>query len=522
MLALRVGVDGEDLLRRHRPDPVLDGPGDAARDVELGGDAGARLADLVGVVAPAVVGDRPRAADHPAERGGELLERGEALGRPHAAPAADDDGGRGERDARLALHPGGDDADGPRRVEGGHERCRPWRWRPPATGVDRVMGDRDRMIGVPAMPASSSSEPPQRSRVTSRRPSTSSTHDGAVGDQRQVEDRRRVGEHLVADVGAGGRPRCRAPACARPRRACGPTPAGRSRRAARGRRRCTTSAPKRAELGGDRGAGARRSPGRAPGRRACGRTSTPRTWPARSRRDRARRAPGSRRSSVQRAPASVPAIERVGARSASGGRRHACAGSTWRGRGTPTAPHSTRARRAGRPRRARRPDRGRGPPWRWPARRACAAAIIASPPSGAAGIDRLDGDLLRGEPALQRRVAGQVDALLDADDGRQREHVALEPAVGGALHARPSPRRPSIPLAPLTIGRPSAVATRTPTWKPPAVGRLVAEQDRGRTGRRAASSSAIAAAIAAAVRCGSQSAGRSARSTARAMPTLAA
>ena len=58
-----VGVDGENVFRRHGANPVLDRTRDATRDVDVGRDSGARLADLVGVVAPAVVGDRARTPD---------------------------------------------------------------------------------------------------------------------------------------------------------------------------------------------------------------------------------------------------------------------------------------------------------------------------------------------------------------------------------------------------------------------------------------------------------------------------
>ena len=47
---------------------MLDGTADAAGDVQVGGDAGTGLADLVGVWSPAVVGDDARAADGTAEQ----------------------------------------------------------------------------------------------------------------------------------------------------------------------------------------------------------------------------------------------------------------------------------------------------------------------------------------------------------------------------------------------------------------------------------------------------------------------
>ena len=141
-VGIRVGVDRDDLLRRHRPHPVLDRSGDAARDVQLRRDAGAGLADLVGVVAPSVVGDRSRAADHAVEHGGELLERGEALGRADTAPATDDDRCGRQRDAGRPLDAIDHHAAGERRVErrreprhgnGDRRRCR----------LDGVGGDRE-------------------------------------------------------------------------------------------------------------------------------------------------------------------------------------------------------------------------------------------------------------------------------------------------------------------------------------------------------------------------------------------
>ena len=68
------------------PDPVLDGAGDAAGDVQLRRDALAGLADLVGVRPPAVVGDDAGAADGAAEQPGQLLERRRSP-RPSPRPA---------------------------------------------------------------------------------------------------------------------------------------------------------------------------------------------------------------------------------------------------------------------------------------------------------------------------------------------------------------------------------------------------------------------------------------------------
>src|SRR5215510_10613459 len=54
-----VGVDGDDVLRAGAAGDVLDGTADAAGQVELRGDLGAGLADLLAVRAPAFGGDHP-------------------------------------------------------------------------------------------------------------------------------------------------------------------------------------------------------------------------------------------------------------------------------------------------------------------------------------------------------------------------------------------------------------------------------------------------------------------------------
>ena len=56
---LGVGVDREDVLRRGAAGPVLDRAADPARDVELGRDPAAGLADLLVVRPPARAGDHP-------------------------------------------------------------------------------------------------------------------------------------------------------------------------------------------------------------------------------------------------------------------------------------------------------------------------------------------------------------------------------------------------------------------------------------------------------------------------------
>ena len=117
--------------------------------------------------------------------------------------------------------------------------------------------------------------------------------------------------------------------------------------------------------------------------------------------------------------------------------------------------------------------------------------------------DRRDLGLLRGEAALHRRVAGQVDAFLDADHRRQRQLVRLAAGVRLALHVGDAVVDVS-PLPPLTIGRPSAWATRMPTWKPPESADSLPNRIRSNS-PSAASIWRTAAVIACAVRCGSQS-----------------
>ena len=66
----RVGVDRDDVLGARAARDVLDGAADAAGQVELGGDLGAGLADLLLVRAPALGGDHAGHADHAAEQAG--------------------------------------------------------------------------------------------------------------------------------------------------------------------------------------------------------------------------------------------------------------------------------------------------------------------------------------------------------------------------------------------------------------------------------------------------------------------
>ena len=103
---LGIVVDREQRLRALAAGDVLRRAADPARDVEVGRDLRARLADLVGVRPPAGARDDARAADRAVEQRRELLEDREALARPDAAPAGDDDLRVGERD--LAARVGRD------------------------------------------------------------------------------------------------------------------------------------------------------------------------------------------------------------------------------------------------------------------------------------------------------------------------------------------------------------------------------------------------------------------------------
>src|SRR5690349_11728235 len=74
---LFVLVDRDDRLGRLHTGPVLDGTGDAGRDVELRRHGLAGLADLEGVRHPAGVDSGTRGADGGTERVGERLDLGE-------------------------------------------------------------------------------------------------------------------------------------------------------------------------------------------------------------------------------------------------------------------------------------------------------------------------------------------------------------------------------------------------------------------------------------------------------------
>ena len=94
---LLVLVDGDDRLGGLHAGPVLDRAGDAGRDVELGRDLLAGLADLVAVGVPAGVDRGAGGADGGAEGVGERLDRREV-----AAPCR----GRRRRRSRPRSAPG--------------------------------------------------------------------------------------------------------------------------------------------------------------------------------------------------------------------------------------------------------------------------------------------------------------------------------------------------------------------------------------------------------------------------------
>ena len=96
--SLAVGVDRQQPLGALASGHVLGGAADPAGDVDLRRDLRPRLADLVGVGAPAGARHRARAADRAAEQRRELLDHREALGRADPATAGDDDVGVGQRD----------------------------------------------------------------------------------------------------------------------------------------------------------------------------------------------------------------------------------------------------------------------------------------------------------------------------------------------------------------------------------------------------------------------------------------
>ena len=90
---------------------MLDRAADPEREVELGLDDLAGLADLLGVRDPAGVDGRPRRPDRAAERLRELLDELEALRAADAAAAGDDDPGLLDRGGGAGLLDAIDDRD---------------------------------------------------------------------------------------------------------------------------------------------------------------------------------------------------------------------------------------------------------------------------------------------------------------------------------------------------------------------------------------------------------------------------
>src|SRR5712691_7891887 len=90
---LVVLVDRDDDLGILHPGEVLDRARNADRDIELGGDDLAGLADLVVVGNKAGIDRGARGADRGAELVGDLLQEVEVVARLHAATARDDDPG---------------------------------------------------------------------------------------------------------------------------------------------------------------------------------------------------------------------------------------------------------------------------------------------------------------------------------------------------------------------------------------------------------------------------------------------
>src|SRR5664279_4547545 len=92
--SLFVLVDRDDRLGRLHAGAVLDGPGDAGRDVQLRGDLFAGLADLVAVRVPPRVDGCARGPDSGAQGVGELLDLGEVTA--GSASTGDHDRGLGQ------------------------------------------------------------------------------------------------------------------------------------------------------------------------------------------------------------------------------------------------------------------------------------------------------------------------------------------------------------------------------------------------------------------------------------------
>ena len=106
-----VAIDRDDRARRPHPDLVLDRAADAEREVQLGLDDLAGLADLLAVRDPARIHGGPGRTDRATERLGELLDDPEAIRAADAATAGDDDPGLLDRRGGAGLADPIDDAD---------------------------------------------------------------------------------------------------------------------------------------------------------------------------------------------------------------------------------------------------------------------------------------------------------------------------------------------------------------------------------------------------------------------------
>ena len=76
---LFINVDGQDIFGSHGPHPMLDRAGYAACKVNIRRNARTGLAHLIGVIAPAIVGDRARSTDDAIQQLGKLFERSKAF-----------------------------------------------------------------------------------------------------------------------------------------------------------------------------------------------------------------------------------------------------------------------------------------------------------------------------------------------------------------------------------------------------------------------------------------------------------
>src|ERR1700742_1310721 len=100
---VRILVDRQDVLRVLHTDLVLDGAGNAGRQIQLGRDRLAGLTDLGGVRVPAGVDDRAGRRDGAAHRLGQFLALLEALGSAEAAASTDEDVGVLDVDVGATL-----------------------------------------------------------------------------------------------------------------------------------------------------------------------------------------------------------------------------------------------------------------------------------------------------------------------------------------------------------------------------------------------------------------------------------